>query len=183
MDKKKASEIWADIVRNYNATVLCGSHGTTGSPEDALRLCLKANSREEIREVLGIVAHIKAHDGRFWDGTREWLYAGVTEQKADWYMAYAGFGGIMGLDDIHTAHINNIANCLRNKWDDFALFADGEAFVDELHKEHGLLEAYNIAKRYLDMQEGRGLGKTWRDLQEEVFCEGVRKGLRILDMI
>lgn len=53
----------------------------------------------------------------------------------------------------------------------------GAEWVEQLNKEHGLLEAYRIAKEYVEMQ------RDTKDPEEIEFCNGVRFGLWKLDMI
>lgn len=60
---------------------------------------------------------------------------------------------------------------------------EGREFVADLHERFGLLEAHRQASSYIVMQQMRGLGESWRDAEEEMFCAGVKEGIVRLDTI
>ena len=119
MDKQRRQYLWKEvIIPAYDATIEYGSHGVTGNPVKTIDRILDECTKDELKEVLGVVAHIKFWDERFSKKNREWLYEAVSEAPADdrtWYE----WSGLSDLDHIHTAHLDNLAYYLRIEWEKY----------------------------------------------------------------
>lgn len=68
---------------------------------------------KKTKEVFATVAAIKKHDGRIYGANRDYMNSiSIDSQNVEWErvnpIIYAG------LDDIHTAHINQLITELRN---------------------------------------------------------------------
>lgn len=116
--KEKLKRTWNVLCSAYKATVEYTDHGVTGDPRTTIAEALSEGvSVEDLRQALGVIAHIKEHDGRFGRSNRQWLYESIDFDSADWYLEY---GRLMGdLDTIHTAHLDNIVTCLRHFEEEF----------------------------------------------------------------
>lgn len=108
--RSRIAEVWENIIiPAYKKTA-------TAKPSDAISCALKDANKNEIREALGVVARFKDWDERFDVETRSWLYEGITGiDKADCSMDYFHIGKT---DEIHTTHLNQIANELKSSWND-----------------------------------------------------------------
>lgn len=176
MERKEARRVWFAIRTAYAASVVYKVYGTTGDPEDTLRIALRTCSKEQVRQTIAVVAHIKEHDGRFWDTVREWLYESLPEEqdgaKKDWYTEYS----LDGLDDIHTTHLNGIAQALIKNWDaDLEPYRSGSAFFLAMENKYGKEEALRMGSAYLKMQEKRRFPMDAADEEEAGFCEELEK--------
>ena len=110
--KEKLKKTWQTLIKSYKATVEYTDHGATGDPRATIAEALSEGaSVEDLRQALGVIAHIKEHDGRFGRSNRQWLYGSIDFESADWYLEYGRFMG--GVDDIHTTHRDNLTSCLR----------------------------------------------------------------------
>lgn len=114
MDPRQAKQVWKVLVDAYGNTVECDPYGLTGDPNKTIDAAVQQGAEiEELREVLAVIANIKAHDGRISRSNREWLSSHIKATSDDWYMEY---GRVMGhLDDIHTAHLNNLIDVIRQR--------------------------------------------------------------------
>ena len=112
-NKKYKNEIaknWKVIVRIYNSS-------KTMTPDNTAKIIVETLGYDQAVETFAVIAAIKIHDGRIYGANRDWLnsvyYASkaydleVTAWSRENPVIYAG------LDDIHTAHINQIITALR----------------------------------------------------------------------
>lgn len=111
--KEKLARTWKGLVRAYKDTVEYTPHGVTGDPRKTIaRAMAEGATFDDLRQALGVIAHIKEHDGRFSRSNRQWLYEGVDFDADDWYLEYGRVMG--GVDDIHTTHLDNLVTHMRN---------------------------------------------------------------------
>lgn len=104
----RANEIanaWKKIVRIYNDT-------SDQTPEVTMNYIIRELGVVQTKEVFATVAAIKKYDGRIYGINREYMNGVATDpQITEWRsgnpVIYAG------LDDIHTAHINQLITELR----------------------------------------------------------------------
>lgn len=57
------------------------------------------------------------------------------------------------------------------------MYKNGYEFVKDFHDKYGLIEGYNLAIEYLELQ------KNTTDKEERKFCEEVRIAIEKLDRI
>ena len=88
---------WAKIVEIYN-----DNRDDTNRPDDAMNLMLDEFGYDKVREIFATVGKIKEHDGRIYGKQREFVNETATNPEIT-YMSRIGH-----LDDIHTAHINQL---------------------------------------------------------------------------
>ena len=182
MTQKDLQRTW-DVLRSaYRGTVVYGRFGVQGSPENTLRLCLTHCTKEDLRAALGIVAHMKRHDGRFSNSIRSWLYAGVSPAITAEDTWASDAWTLIGVDDIHSTHLDNLSSYLRSVYDNLSgPYKDGKAFVEDMHQQYGLSEAFRMAHDYVTMQE-KAL-RIHPDPDEERFVAEVKEAMAALDTI
>ena len=115
MNKKRISEVWAQIVSAYDATAEYSKFGRTGNPNKTLDVLFEAGvTAEEARQVLAIQAMIRPHDLRL-DDSRKWLSLSI-EPVSDWYGEYGK--RLNQIDAIHPAHMNGLAMALKKRMEE-----------------------------------------------------------------
>lgn len=105
MNAKEIASIWKEVVRIYNKT-------REQTPEITINEIVAKFGKRQTEEVFATVAAIKKHDGRIYGKNREYMNSiPVDPEIVEWRrgnpVIYAG------LDDIHTAHINQLITELR----------------------------------------------------------------------
>lgn len=105
MNDKKCADLWRKIVSIYKET--CETN-----PNATMNRIIEEIGLEDTKEVFATVAAIKKHDGRIYGANREYMNSIPVNsdnvvQSSENKMIYAG------LDDIHTAHINQLITELR----------------------------------------------------------------------
>ena len=105
MTAVEIANAWKEVVQIYNDTRDLNPEATMNEIIDALGV-------EKAKEVFATVAAIKKHDGRIYGKNREYMDSiPVDAEIVEWR-----FGNPViyaGLDDIHTAHINQLITELR----------------------------------------------------------------------
>lgn len=106
MNAKEIASAWKEIVRIYNET------REIAPPEGTMCDIIHTFGIKQTEEVFATVAAIKKHDGRIYGKNREYMNSiSVDPEIVEWRsgnpVIYAG------LDDIHTAHINQLITELR----------------------------------------------------------------------
>ena len=106
MNANEIAETWKEIVKIYNDTK------EIAFPEGTLCNIIHKFSVKKTEEVFATVAAIKKYDGRIYGKNRDYMNSiPVDSQIIEWRsgnpVIYAG------LDDIHTAHINQLITELR----------------------------------------------------------------------
>ena len=107
-NKKYKNEIaknWKVIVRIYNSS-------KTMPPDNTAKIIIETLGYDQAVETFAVIAAIKIHDGRIYGANRDWMNSvSYNPEAAVWSrenpVIYAG------LDEIHTAHINQIITALR----------------------------------------------------------------------
>lgn len=111
MTKERMKTVWETLIAAYKATVEYTSHGTTGDPRKTIAEAVSRGvTKDELRQVLAVIAHVKEHDGRFSLWNRRWLYESLDFGSDDWYMEYGCY--MKSLDDIHTSHLDYLVTIL-----------------------------------------------------------------------
>lgn len=105
MTPKECAKAWKEVLRIYDET-----RETT--PRTTMDKIVESLGIEKTKEVFATVAAIKKHDGRIYGDNRKYMDSisinpECVERKFGNPMIYAG------LDDIHTAHINQLITELR----------------------------------------------------------------------
>ena len=105
MKANEIANVWKEIVKIFNDT-----RETT--PKTTVNAIIDKFGMEATKEVFATVAAIKKHDGRIYGKNRDYMNSIYTDpQITEWRsgnpIRYAG------LDDIHTAHINQMITELR----------------------------------------------------------------------
>lgn len=105
MNANEIADAWKEVVRIYNDT-----RETT--PEVTMNKIIDSLGLKNVKETFATVAAIKKHDGRIYGRNREYMNSiPVDSEIVEWRsgnpVIYAG------LDDIHTAHINQLITELR----------------------------------------------------------------------
>lgn len=105
MNAKEIADVWKEIVKIFNET-----RETT--PKTTVNAIVDKFGMETTKEVFATVAAIKKHDGRIYGKNRDYMNCipvdpQITEWRSGNHVIYAG------LDDIHTAHINQMITELR----------------------------------------------------------------------
>lgn len=108
MDAKECASAWKTVVRCYKDTI------GDNNPEITMERIISELGMESTLTVFAVVAKIKSHDGRIYGKNREFMESIPTDETCtvwneDNPVLYAG------LDDIHTAHINNLITELRKR--------------------------------------------------------------------
>ncbi len=101
------TQIWRDEVASYPKLKM--------TPADFLTRLLKENTMDELITVFGIIAVYKTYDGRIYDENRRFLSERMDpELRAEVVRDYSVIHGFFtGLDDIHTAHIDQAISAIR----------------------------------------------------------------------
>lgn len=105
MNANEIASIWKEVVRIYNKT-------REQTPEITINEIVTKFGKRQTEEVFATVSAIKKHDGRIYGKNREYMNSiPVDSEIVEWRsgnpVIYAG------LDDIHTAHINQLITELR----------------------------------------------------------------------
>lgn len=105
MNANEIATAWKEIVRIYNNT-------REINPPATMCEIIHKFGVKQTEEVFATVAAIKKHDGRIYGKNREYMDSiTVDSENVEWKrgnpIRYAG------LDDIHTAHINQLITELR----------------------------------------------------------------------
>lgn len=108
MTGEEAKIAWEKVVKIYSSTI------EQNNPEITIREIIKELGIEKTKEIFATVTKIKAHDGRIYGNNRKIMEAVETNPELSLWdksnpLIYSG------LDDIHTAHINNLITVLINK--------------------------------------------------------------------
>lgn len=107
MDRTECAEAWKTITRIYKETEEL-------SPDVTMQKIIETFGKAKTEEVFATVAAIKQYDSRIYGANREYMDSipvnpeSVKREHGN-PMLYAG------LDDIHTAHINQMITELRRK--------------------------------------------------------------------
>lgn len=100
---KEMDAVWADIVKAYRDTMLL-------TPRDTVDRILKERDYDVVVETFSAVTRLKKGDGRICRRNRAWMESiPVMPECYDWidpanHRTYR----LHGLDDIHTAHIDQL---------------------------------------------------------------------------
>lgn len=105
LEPKKCAENWKEVVKIYNET-------RETNPEETMKKIVEALGFDTAKETFATVSAIKKHDGRIYGKNREYMdNISINPESVEWKsgnpMLYSG------LDDIHTAHINQLIGELR----------------------------------------------------------------------
>lgn len=105
MNNKKCADLWRKIVSIYKET--CETN-----PNTTMNRIIEEIGLEDTKEVFATVTAIKKHDGRIYGANREYMNSIPVDPNnivlnMNNRMVYAG------IDDIHTAHINQLITELR----------------------------------------------------------------------
>lgn len=106
MNANEIADTWKEIVRIYN------ERSETTTPEETMNEIIHKFGIKKTEIVFATVAAIKKHDGRIYGANRDYMNSiPVDPQIVEWRsgnpVVYAG------LDDIHTAHIDQLITELR----------------------------------------------------------------------
>ena len=106
MNANEIAEAWKEIVKIYNETK------EIAPPEGTLCDIIHKFAIKKTEEVFATIAAIKKYDGRIYGKNRDYMNSiPIDSQIIEWRsgnpVIYAG------LDDIHTAHINQLITELR----------------------------------------------------------------------
>ena len=106
MNANEIAETWKEIVKIYNET------REIAPPEGTMCDIIHKFGIKKTEEVFATIAAIKKYDGRIYGKNRDYMNSiPVDSQIVEWRsgnpVIYAG------LDDIHTAHINQLIAELR----------------------------------------------------------------------
>lgn len=104
-NKDEIAKNWKKIVEAYNST-------RTMTPDATAKKIVETLGYEQTVETFAVIAAIKKYDGRIYGKNRDWMNQIPVDPESVVYerenpVIYAG------LDDIHTAHINQIITALR----------------------------------------------------------------------
>ncbi len=100
----ECAENWKKVVRIYKETADC-------SPEDTAKQIIEELGLEDALITFSTMAHIKQHDGRIYGDNRKAMdNTPYIEEAVRWESGNPMLSA--GLDDIHTAHINQIITYL-----------------------------------------------------------------------
>lgn len=109
-NKDEIAKNWKKIVEAYNST-------RTMTPDATAKKIVETLGYEQAIETFAVIAAIKIHDGRIYGANRDWLNSVYYASKAydSEVTAWSRENPVIyaGLDDIHTAHINQIITALR----------------------------------------------------------------------
>lgn len=105
MNAKEIANAWKKVVQIYNETKEL-------TPKTAMCEIIRSFGVKQTEEIFATVSAIKKHDGRIYGENREYMNSiPVDKEIIEWRsgnpVVYAG------LDDIHTAHINQLITELR----------------------------------------------------------------------
>lgn len=105
MNKREIANAWKNIVNIYDESKTC-------SPKVTMQKIISKYGLSQTEEVFATIAAIKKHDGRIYGENRKYMDRIVTCSEntkicSDNPILYAG------LDDIHTAHIDQLITELR----------------------------------------------------------------------
>ena len=104
-NKDEIAKNWKKIVEAYNSN-------RTMTPDATAKKIVETLGYEQAIETFAVIAAIKIHDGRIYGANRDWMNSvsynpEAAVRSSENPVIYAG------LDDIHTAHINQIITALR----------------------------------------------------------------------
>lgn len=105
LESKECAEVWKRVVQIYDET-------RDKTPIDTMNSILNEFDLDTVTEVFATVSNIKKHDGRIYGENRKFMDSVLTNPKSEVWE----FGNPMlrvGLDDIHTSHINQLITELR----------------------------------------------------------------------
>lgn len=105
MTPKECADAWKEVVRIYNTT-----RETT--PKITTQKIIESLGTKKTKEVFATVAAIKKHDGRIYGKNREYMESIYINPKSV-ELQYGNPMIYAGLDDIHTAHIDQMITELR----------------------------------------------------------------------
>ncbi len=104
---KELKDLWIEVRNIYHASV-----DANEIPSQTMSTIIDSIGLDATVEMFSAVAQIKKHDGRIYGANREWTNS--IEVNPDALKREYGNEFIYaGLDDIHTAHINQIITELR----------------------------------------------------------------------
>lgn len=109
MTREECAKAWKTVVECYHRTCY-------ESPIVTANLIVKEIGYPNAKEVFATIAKIKKYDGRIYGSNRDWTETVLTNPdsliwESNNPLLYAG------LDEIHTAHINQIITELRKMED------------------------------------------------------------------
>ncbi len=108
---KELKDLWLKVREIFHASFDAGE-----IPSQTMDKIVDAIGLDAAVEVFAAVAQIKKHDGRIYGKNREWTDSiPVNPDALTW--AYGAINEFCsaGLDDIHTAHVNQLITELRKK--------------------------------------------------------------------
>lgn len=105
MTPKECANAWKEIIRVYKDTI-------EESPQFTVNKIIENLGFDKTKEVFATVAAIKKHDGRIYGKNRKYMESiQVNSDAVEW--KYGNPMVSAGIDDIHTAHINQLITELR----------------------------------------------------------------------
>lgn len=105
MNAKEIANAWREIVQIYNET-------RELTPKTTVCEIIRSFGVKQTKEIFATISAIKKHDGRIYGENREYMNGIPVDKEAiEWRRGNPVIGA--GLDDIHTAHINQLITELR----------------------------------------------------------------------
>ena len=106
MTREECANAWKTVVQCYKDTI------TINDPKTTILRIVNTLGLERTKEIFATISKIKEHDGRINSHNREYLKTIVIDaHNIVWERSNSLIRA--GLDDIHTAHINNLITELR----------------------------------------------------------------------
>lgn len=106
MTREVCASIWKTVIKCYQKTI------ESNNPAITMAEIVNTIGLDNTKEIFATVSKIKEHDGRIYGANREYMNSiAINPDNVVWEssnpLIYAG------LDEIHTAHINNLITELR----------------------------------------------------------------------
>ncbi len=106
MTREVCASIWKTVITCYQKTI------EINNPAITMAEIVNTIGLDNTKEIFATVSKIKEHDGRIYGANREYMNSiAINPDNVVWEssnpLIYAG------LDEIHTAHINNLITELR----------------------------------------------------------------------
>lgn len=106
MTREECAIAWKQVIDCYRKTI------SINNPYATMSEIIKVLGLDKTKEIFATVSKIKEHDGRIYGANREYMNSiAINPDNVVWEscnpLIYAG------LDEIHTAHINNLITELR----------------------------------------------------------------------
>lgn len=106
LSSKECAGAWKSVVKCYRETI------DSNNPELTMETIINLLGFETTEEVFATVSKIKENDGRIYGENRKYMESVPVNVESTAY-GYENQVMYSGLDDIHTAHINNLISELR----------------------------------------------------------------------